>query len=711
MRARTLVALLVVTVAGAAGLGAQQPLELRGRVVDATSGAPVAGADVRVDGVEGAAAISTRDGRWRIAGLSAGEHRLRVDGLGFAARTLLVTLPDAGGRLTVELQPQALPLDALVVTASRRMQRLADAPVTTELITRQDLERAGAADLSSVLVERAGIQLEGGHPAGEGVMLQGLGSERVLVLVDGQPMVGRISGQFDISRLPVSMIERVEVVKGPQSSLYGSEAMGGVVNVITRGAATERWNASIDLTAGSQARTDGSGTLRGTVGPFTYVLNGGRRATELTPGRADERGALAERWDGLVKVGWTPDASLTLEATVLAMDERQRWQSGQLFNFADNLQATAELGATWTAGAHRLAPAIYWTQFEHLSRRATSPEPVEGTGDAEIQRLIEGELLYTLDAGGRVLDLGIEAKREEIVSDRVTGNERALHTIEPFAQATWDLGAVSFVPGVRVTWSEQWGTHVTPRVSGLYRPVPELALRGSIGRGYRAPAFKELYMQFLNVGPGFGYTVRGNQDVTPETSTNLTAGAEWTIANAYVRAQLYYNRFDDFIETRLVGDSSGITVYTYGNIADGFTRGVELEGGVVAGRVRAEGGYAYLVARDARTDEDLLGRPAHSARLALETTLPLSARSAVTGVYTGRAPVQRTAEGGLVERSGFLRLDARLSRTFPGGVDLSLGARNLLDTRPEHWPGFSGRHLYLGLGWAMGGSAPAPVPP
>src|SRR5690606_21819321 len=133
-------------------------------------------------------------------------------------------------------------LDALVVTASRRLERLADTPVTTELITRRDIEEARVSDLSTLLTQRLGIQLEGGHPAGEGVMLQGLGSERVLILLDGQPVVGRISGTIDISRLPTSMVERVEVVKGSQSSLYGSDAMGGVVNVITRTASAQRWN-------------------------------------------------------------------------------------------------------------------------------------------------------------------------------------------------------------------------------------------------------------------------------------------------------------------------------------------------------------------------------------------------------------------------------------------------------------------------------------
>lgn len=206
-------------------------------------------------------------------------------------------------------------------------------------------------------------------------------------------------------------------------------------------------------------------------------------------------------------------------------------------------------------------------------------------------------------------------------------------------------------------------------------------------------------MDFLNLGSGSGYTVQGNPDLQPETSTNVSLGAEWATGPAYVRGQLFANRFDSFIETRLAGDSSGVTVYTYGNIADGFTRGAELEGGVSWRGIRSEAGYGYLVARETATDAPLLGRPTHSGRASLEYASRLGPRGSVTGVYTGRTPVRRTAEGEVLERSGFLRFDVSIAQTLPRGIELSLGARNLFDSRPEDWPGFAQRHVYLSLGW------------
>lgn len=682
-----------------APLAAQPGGVVRGRVVEAGSGAAVASAVVSVADASERSVLTDADGVFRLEGLAPGTHRLRVTHMGYAEREVEVEVTRAGEVVVnVALTPRALPLDALVVTAGRRLQALKDVPVPTEVVSAEEIRRSGASDVAAVLVERTGIQPQGGHPSGSGLMLQGLGSERVLVLIDGQPFIGRLSGQIDLSRIPAAAVERIEVVKGPQSTLYGSEAMGGVVNVITRSPERGVWSGGAALTGGTHGRLDVGANLLGGVGPVAYTVDAGRRAVELVPGQAGESGALAERWDGLAKVQWQASSSLSLSASGLFLDERQRWQTGQLYHFADNRQWGARVGGAWTGGAHRLAPTLYATEFEHLPRQATTPEPVAGTGEDERQRLFEAELLYGYTGDFWALDAGIEARRETIVSERVVGGDRELHAVEPFVQATFTGERWSVVPGVRLSWSEPWGTHWTPRVAALFRPFPRLALRASMGLGYRAPGFKELYMEFLNTGPGFGYTVRGNPDLQPETSRNATIGAEWTGDWLYLKGQLFHNRFEDFIETHIVGDSSGIDVYTYGNIDDGTTRGIELEAGVARGGLRLEGGYAYLHAERSGTGEPLLGRPAHSLRGSASYAVPLGLRVSLTAVRTGDTPVRRT-EAGVIEREGFTRFDVRVAQALPLGFELSAGLDNVFDVRPEEWPGHMGRQFYLTVQW------------
>lgn len=681
----------------AAPAAAQEGTTLRGRVVEAGSGAPVAGARVRLAGPRAATAVTAPDGRWRVDALPAGVYTLRAERTGYTGATVEARLP-AAEAVRLELAAQVVGLDGLVVTASRRLQALRDVPVATEVVTREEIARSGASDIASVLVQRTGIQLEGGHPVGAGVMLQGLGSERVLVLLDGEPLVGRISGNLDLTRVPAASVERVEVVRGPQSTLYGSEAMGGVVNIVTRGPGLAPLALGAQLTGGTHGRTDLAGSARGRRGAAGWSAEAGHRLVDLAPGYGESGDARAERRDARGKVRWTLADGLEVEGSARFLDEQQRWRSGQLVHFADNREWSGRLGAAWQRGRHRLAPAVYATAFDHLARRGTALEPPAATGSGERQRLVEGELLYGGDFGRFLVDAGVELRSEGIRSERVRGRDRTLGSAESFVQGTLHGGAWSVVPGARLTHSEEWGSHLTPHLALLVRPTSGLALRASAGAGYRAPAFKELYMEFLNVTPSLSYAVRGNAALRPEESVNLSLGAEWTADRLYLRAQSFDNRFDDFIETRLVGDSSGVTVYTYDNVARGVTRGVELEAGGVWRGLRAEAGYGLLDTEDRATGAPLLGRARHSGRAMLEYALPVGLRASVTGHYTGSTPLRRTDEV-TMSRDAFFRADLRVAQSLPRGLTLSLGADNLLDTQPGEWPGYAGRHLYVALGW------------
>jgi outer membrane receptor for ferrienterochelin and colicins len=480
--------------------------------------------------------------------------------------------------------------------------------------------------------------------------------------------------------------------------------MGGVVNVITRAPVAGAWSAAAVATAGDQGRRDVSVSALGGVGPVRGVVDVGRRAIELAPGRPGEGGgALSERWDGRARLGWdAPVEGLRLEVAGLLLDERQSWRSGQLGHFADNTQWTGRLTGTLDRGRHALSATFFATAFEHLSRRARGAEPLPGTGQFETQALMEGELIWGMDLGDHALDAGVEVTRETIDSERVLGGRRTERTAEPFVQTTLNWGGVSVVPGIRGSWSNLWGGQWTPRLAALWRPRPELGLRASVGQGFRAPSFKELSMQFLNVGPGFGYAVRGNADLRPELSRNATVSVEWAGDRSWVRVQGYENQFDDFIETQMVGDSSGVEVYSYGNIDDGFTRGLELEAGGRLGAWNLEGGLNLLRAEQRETGEALLGRPSRSGRGTLGWASMDGLRLSVTGVWTGRTPIRRTEER-TDYRPDFLRFDARAAWRLPGGLELVLGVDNLLDERLEEWPGFTGRHLYTSVAWRAAG--------
>ena len=671
-------------------VGAQQTI--RGRALDRDTRAPVAGVSITVVRTN-VSTITSADGSWRLN--AAAGQLIRAQHVGYAP---LERLLDSDGSVELLLEPTAVPLNDLVVTAARRLQRLKDAPVAIELIDEREISQSGAADVAGVLLERTGIDVQAGMPSGSGAMLQGFGSERVLILLDGQPLTGRLSGNFDLTRLPSSVIERIEVVKGPQSTLFGSDALGGVINLITR-QADQQWTAGAQLVGGSDQRRSASVRARGALGAADIVAEGGHRTLGLTPGITTRDGAQTEQWDGLVKAGWQATANTRIESSALLIDERQRWRSGQLYNFADNVQVALRGSAQTQVGVHRFTPSIHFSDFDHHARKSTSATPGTG-GDRESQRLLKTELLYGVNAGAHTLDAGLELRREAITSPRVTDGERSLDAAETFAQFSLNFGGLSIVPGVRFSATHEWGNHWTPRLAVLQRLGESLALRASIGSGFRAPAFKELYMQFLNVGPGFGYLVRGNPDLAPEASRNISGSVEWVRSRFALRAQTYHNRFDDFIETITVGDSSGIQLFSYGNVERGTTSGLELEVSTLWRGLRAEAAYGLLHARDRATDQPLLGRPEHSARLQLGYTAAIGTRASVTGSYTGATPMQRGSES-VIERESFIRFDARMAHEFKHGVELSIGADNLFNQQPANWPGYTGRQFFGGVSWEV----------
>lgn len=695
----------MLVLAVATPLAAQEPRgQLRGTVTDATMSTPVAGARVLLIAGDTLRLVTDARGEWASPALPAGAYRVVVRALGFQSseRALEVRASVAGFHETL-LTPVALRLDDVVVTAARREQRLKDAIVATEVIGRDEIERSGASDVAAVLVEQTGIELHGGHPAGTGVMIQGLGSERVLVLLDGQPVAGRIAGEFDVSRIPTSSVERIEVVKGPQAALYGSDAMGGVINVITRAARQPGVHLGGSVLAGSQARLDGAVSAELAGDRIASRIDIGRRRIESTPGRADIAGALAERRDLAAKASWTAGHAVIIETSLLALDERQRWRSAGLYSFADNQQWNGKVSVR-RAGFRAL---VSGSSYDHLSRGSTQPLPIAGdTGQRQLQRIFQGELMYGARFGrtaAHALDVGAQLRRDDTRSVRIPGGLRTLHTVEPLAQLELaPTGQLGVSVGMRVSRSSRWGTHVTPRLAVRHRPADALTLRASVGTGFRAPDFRELYMSFVN--ENVGYAVRGNPDLRPEHSRNVSVGAELASDAAFARVQLFWNEFRDFIETRPVSAPDEQPVYAYSNVDDGRTRGAELETGVSVSTLQLEAGVSVLETRDRDTGRGLLGRPPHSARLTAASTLPLDVRMSVTGLYTGRTPMQSDADGAISSwRDAFARMDARASRAIAGDVRLVVGADNLFDRQPRQWAGATRRQLYTALSWSGAG--------
>ena len=218
-----------------------------------TGGRAVARAQVRVAGRTGGS-VTDVDGRFRITGVAAGPARLRAQMLGYAPDSATITVPAADSVVQdFALRPTAIEVGPIVVTAGKRPQALADVVASVDVITDTEIARTAVVTIDEALDRAAAVQMINGQVniRGSTGFVQGLGS-RVLVLVDGVPVNEGDRGGIDWDLIPVDNIERVEVVKGAGSSLYGPAALGGVVNLITR-EIPDGWHTRARVTAGAYA--------------------------------------------------------------------------------------------------------------------------------------------------------------------------------------------------------------------------------------------------------------------------------------------------------------------------------------------------------------------------------------------------------------------------------------------------------------------------
>jgi len=604
-------------------------------------------------------------------------------------------------------------LDAMVVTGSRTEQRLADVTVATELIPREDLERSGAPDLADFLEKQAGVVVN--HSLfGSGIQLQGLGSEYVLVLVNGERALGRKGGVIDLSRYATDNVERIEVVKGNQSALYGADAIGGVINIITRG--SER-PLEMDL------RGDfGDGSARDLGASLGYR---GDLWTSRTTGSWDEAAAFdlapadpetsVDAFEELSLANhseWRLAERLQLKGDASYISRDQTGVDGGTTASPAVFDRTAKTeivsfavgpdhhGANGSRSRGSLQFSYYLDQYLEDQRGSAALDQYQETR----QRLLHGSAQHDhLLPGRHLLSAGAEAFQEWIETERLVGGEGDRERLGLFLQDQWEQGrdgCWKLIGGLRLDHDSQFGTHVTPKLS-VRRDIGEtLILRGGLGEGFRAPDFKELYIYFAH--PAVGYVVYGNPELEPELSHSANLGLEWRSRyGVWVSVNAFYHDFENLIQGMITDEMvGGLSKAVYVNVAQATIRGAE-----ATLRLRplpaldCEFGYAFLDSRDEETGSILDGRPRHRGSLGLDyrfvrLAANLSLRASLVGE---RSFTQETSGLASTKADPYALLDLRASKELGDHLGLSLGVKNLLDAGDHDYLRVAPRRVVAGF--------------
>ena len=694
----------------------------QGRVYDLESGAGIPDAEVvwipasdagipaepvagQAAGDSGRAAVRTNaaglfvpDPDWGPGGA------VTVAALGYRSRSIArEDATAAGWRIGLVRDPLAL--DEIVVTASTLPRLRSQVAVPMETVEAEEIDAAGVASADRLLAELPGVQVTAATPVGSTLMIRGVGGARVLVLLDGQPTAGALLENRDLSRMSLAGVERVEIVKGPLSSLYGSDALGGVVNIITRLPASG-FRVDGRALSGGAGRREAEATASG-GGRLRYRITGGWRQEDRIPGLADGGpSAFARVWDFRSRLQFKASDAWDIRATATYLRERQRWPVGGAFSgFNDNAGFSGSVEARRPLGPGAWSGSLFLQEYEHLFRSARGDAPIADDGaDTQWERLAKGAAGYSAALGGHSVDLGLEVASRAIQSpDKLIEDRAADRQLALFAQDAWRLGGTVVSGGARLTWNDRWGSNLSPTVGVTRRAGAHVHLRAAVARGFRAPSFKELAWNFVNVGGG--YVLQGFPDLDPERSWNVSGGVEWQPASsARIEVEVFSNRIRNLIEPGFVGNAeSGLLIFSPRNVADAITRGFEFSLRAVLDRAEFTAGYVYLDAHAVDSGLPLDRRAAHSARARAAWTAEalsgfrLDAAAHLTGAAAiiGAGPDGSDARIGTQER--FVAIDLQTSIDLGRRLKLMAGVDNLFGARPAGWQGAIERKLRMGL--------------
>jgi outer membrane receptor for ferrienterochelin and colicins len=536
----------------------------------------------------------------------------------------------------------------ITVTGSLTEKRLADSPVATEIISAEDIGNSSAATLSEVL-DDYGLMYSA-NAMGDYIQLQGLGESRVLFLVDGRRVPGRIAGRLNGDTLPLDNVERIEIVRGPQSALYGSDGIGGVVNIITK-----KPEDTFSLTAGmsnsfilayNDPATDKTPGPFDNVDPFREQNFSATLGLPAGPARNTlslqaSRGALyldEGRRTSLLPQYWRGQASLDTALSPTALSELRLgggfmfYRSDQQTNAAGSLSRSDYIRADGFAELElfpRPELALSFRLYDNYYQRDRSAYTASTDAWADTGQF-ENENLLALEAAGTwagfsrwLLSAGTELSYNSMskfnLTDKVNGIDREalFFQAERFAQNVY-----SILAGFRLERNSQYGFSAAPKISAMYR-LPKrdggpsgLRLLASAGAGYRAPNFNDLYL--VKDDPPHPL-ILGNPDLRPEYAVNFSAGIEYARSRGSARANGYYTElFDEIAYSNTGLVERGMTVYDTGNISRSLRAGFDTEGAIAfLTYASASAGYSYVFAWDRSAGTELHPQPAHTVKFKL----------------------------------------------------------------------------------------------
>lgn len=571
---------------------------VRGTVADANNNTPLQGATIRVQN-RAWGALSNKNGVFTLRALPAGSYTLLVSLIGYEAQQLSITVAENDTTVVaLQLVEQSLQTNEIVVSANKRVQAVQDVPISISIVDQRAIEQRNITKLDDALRYVPGVSMarEQVSIRGASGFALGLGS-RTLILLDGIPLLSGDGGDAKFDALPLFNLERIEVIKGAGSALYGTGALGGVVNVITAQPPAEP-ELHVRAFSGAYTATKYDHWKFSSSPPFVGGLQAGyaeqldKASITLSGGILRDEGHQefydSFRWNLFARSSYEFSPSSSLALIAQAVSERRAnwvfWKSLDSATFPpDGTNLDEYVTSTKYTGAllfshivneslfMLLRTGIYRTHFENSASTqgndSLASTAYASNAELQVTSIVNKDLLFTFGLHGQynfVTESYLGTNNQTLVAGYAQGE------VSPIDNLTITAGAR--LDHERTSGSAESNLEFSPKFGMSYKLAPDAALRLSAGRGFRAPTIGERFAALrFN-----GITVASNPSIHPEQGWSFEIGGNhaFTLAEQSwnIDLALFHNEFTDMIEAQLLPQTAKIQ---FTNITRARIQGIE----------------------------------------------------------------------------------------------------------------------------------------
>jgi outer membrane receptor for ferrienterochelin and colicins len=596
--------------------------------------------------------------------------------------------------------------NTVMVTATMRSHTIASAPAFTTVVTAEDIAKSPVNSVADLLRETVGVNNATDSSGRDEIQIRGLSGKYTLMLVNGKRLSSSGAlwrgGDFDFNSIPLSSIKRIEIVRGPMAALYGSDAIGGVVNIITRNP-TPDWHGNVSAEyrtiasgdEGDQYRLGASatGALSDSVGLSIAGEAYDRKpwyqttAADITrPARLEEKKSR-----NLVStLSWRLSDTQNLDFDYgYNQDKRPRalyyYAYYPAWNYESKDYRASEIKRNTYGVTHRAAWG-WGSTTAYISHEEAKIDDYNSSYDTPQQRSLKEENTYAklyanAEFGINSLTAGADLRRQTI-KDKQTYLQTGQIKTEGEAVFLEDEIALTRAVGLtlagRVDHTDTFGNHFTPKSYLTWQVDSELTVKGGINKAFRAPEAYQLSAEYRMISCGGRCYLSGNPNLTPEKSTNYEVGAEFHRKGLNASAVLFKNDVDDMIVA--VYDAS-VPIRRWVNVAKARTSGIELSGDVElnpafslsANLTHLKADYTDETGKETKLDN----RPDNTANISLNWKASSWLQTSLSAHYTGEQYYETA------ELPAYTRVDLAFSARVNRNVTLRAGVKNLTDVNLE----------------------------